>query len=356
MRVLQLAPVWETVPPPGYGGTETVVSALTEELVARGHEVLLCASGDSCSNAETFSMVPVSLRRAGRTEHGHQYALVHAARALEHAAEFDIVHNHNGPPSDFAMAMSGLIPVPMLTTMHNLPSPETRFIWETYRGWYNGISQRHLMSLPALPLARCAGVVYNAIDVNSYPFQPRKTEYLLFMGRMSAEKAPHLAIEAARRAGMKILLAGKVNTDEEKEYFASLVRPEIDGKDVEYLGEADARLKRELYAHARALLLPLAWEEPFGLVMIEAMACGTPVIAFGRGAAPEVIRDGETGFLVCDVEGMIAAIDRLAGIEPARCRAHVEQNFSPCALADNYLAVYERILQTEESAVDRIAV
>jgi glycosyltransferase involved in cell wall biosynthesis len=356
MRILQLAPVWESVPPPGYGGTETVVDVLTEELVARGHDVLLCASGDSVSSADLFSVVPQSLRRANLTQSAVQFAIVHTARALENARDFDIIHNHNGPPNDFAMAMSGLIDVPMLTTLHNLPTEDSTFIWDSYGGWYNCISHRQLDTLPPLPAAHCAGVVYNAIDVATFPYQRHKSDYLLFIGRLSPDKAPHLAIQAARRAGRRLLLAGKVSTEEEKQYFETCLRPEIDGIHVEYLGEADARLKRELYAQATGLLVPLAWDEPFGLVIIEAMACGTPVIAFRRGAAPELIHDGETGYLVEDLEGMVEAIYKLDAIDPACCRTHIENNFSPAALADSYLSVYERILQTRESRLDRVAV
>jgi len=205
-----------------------------------------------------------------------------------------------------------------------------------------------------MPLAGSAGVVYNAIDVDTFPYREQKDDYVLFLGRITPEKGTHLAIEAAKRAGMRIVLAGKVATADEKEYFDEVVHPLLDGKHAEFIGEADAKLKRELYAGARALLLPLQWDEPFGLVMIEAMACGTPAICFPRGAAPEIVLDGKTGYLVQDVDEMVQALSRLDAIEPWLCRAHVEDNFSPSALADNYLEVYQRILSVEEPLYERL--
>lgn len=276
-----------------------------------------------------------------------QYALMHVVLSLREAGDFDIIHNHNGPPSELGMAVSHLVDVPMLTTLHNNLTKESQFIWSNYRGWYNTISRTQHQSMPEMPCACYAGVVYNGIDVDSFPFATCKSDYALFLGRFAPEKAPHLAIEAAQRVGIRLVMAGKIAAPEEREYFEALVRPKIDGSSVEFLGEADGTLKRELYKNARCLLAPIQWDEPFGLVMIEAMACGTPPIAYNRGAAPELIRDRETGFLVDDVEGMACAIRRAGDIDPYVCRRHVEETFSPSALADNYLNIYERILAAE---------
>jgi glycosyltransferase involved in cell wall biosynthesis len=348
LRVLQLAPIWETVPPPAYGGTETVVSCLTEELVRRGVDVTLAASGDSRSEAELFSVFPYSLRPHGLIDEPLQYSIMHVALALKYARDFDIIHNHNGPPSELGMALSHLVQVPMLTTLHNNLVKETEFIWSNYTGWYNTISRTQFEMNPCMPKARFAGVVHNAIDVDSFPFETKKDDYALFIGRFAPEKAPHLAIEAARLAGVRLLMAGKVAVREEQEYFDALVKPHIDGRQVEFLGEADGPTKRELYRRARCLLAPIQWDEPFGLVMIESMACGTPPIAIDRGAAPEIIEDGVCGFLVKDVEEMARAIARVDGIEPWDCRRRVEDRFSPAALADNYLSLYERIIANEK--------
>ncbi len=342
MRILQLAPLWETVPPPAYGGTEGVVSVLCEELVRRGHDVTLCASGDSVTSAELFSIYPRSLRTAFDLEDPHPYALMHAALSLKDAASYDIIHNHIGEP---VMAMSHLVDTPMLTTMHCLVTPDTKFIWDHYEGWYNTISRSEKLTMPEVAGPKYAGVVYNGIDVASFPYQEKKDDYLLFLSRVSPDKSPHLAVEVARRLGRELVIAGKVDRNPtDVEYFNTVLEPLIDGKHVHFLGEADARQKRSLFAGAYCLLMPLCWEEPFGLVMVEAMACGTPVIAFPRGAAPEVIVDGETGFLVDDVDGMVEAALKVDTIDHARCRRHVEQNFSPESMADDYLRVYQQIL------------
>jgi len=344
VRILQLAPIWETVPPPAYGGTEAVVHVLTEELVRRGIDVTLCASADSTTSADLFSVFPQSLRTAGLTRDALQFSLVHAAKSLAMARDYDLVHVHTGPPGELAMALSHLVNVPMLATLHNLLDSETEFIWQHYAGWYNSISRQQLSSLPKLPRARFAGVVHNAIDIDSFPFQTEKEDFALFIGRIVPEKAPHLAIAAARKAGVRLVIAGKVAAPEEREYFESVIKPEINGCSVEFVGEADATLKRELYRRAKCLLVPLQWDEPFGLVMIEAMACGTPPIAFNRGAASEIICHRETGFLVPGLDEMIDMIDRVDQIDPVACRAAVQARFSPCALADRYLALYEKIL------------
>lgn len=355
MKILQLAPVWETVPPPAYGGTEAVVSVLTEELVRRGHEVLLCASGDSQTSADLFSVVPRSLRQADLAEDAVQYAAVHVAMSLGQAQDFDIVHNHNGPPLDLGMAMSSATDTPMLTTLHNIAVGETKFIWDNYRGWYNTISDQQSRSIDALPSAHFAGRVHNGIDVASFPYLEEKDDYAFFLARMTPDKAPHLAIQAAHAAGRRIVVAGKISTPDEHEYFDTVVRPLLKLPGVDYVGEADAIHKRELFSHAAVQLVPLQWEEPFGLVMVEAMACGTPVIAFNRGAAPEIVVDGVNGLLVDDVDGMVRAFDRIDAIDPRQCRAYVEANFSAQALASNYLAVYEKILGENGVPLDHVA-
>lgn len=354
MRVLQLAPVWETVPPPAYGGTETVVSVLTEALARRGIDVTLAASGDSTSSAPIVSVCPQSLRVAGLHEDAVQYAIMHTVHALKDADRYDIIHYHNGPPSEFGMALSHLVRVPMLATLHNNLHPATQFIWQRYEGWYNTISHHQHRTMPCMPRAKFAGVVYNAIDVESFPFQAEKQEYVLFIGRMDACKGAHLAIEAARRAGIQIKLAGKISAESEREYFYNVVEPLIDGEQAIFLGEADGQMKRDLYAGARALLVPIQWDEPFGLVMIEAMACGTPVIVFPRGAAPEIVVDGETGFHVQDVNAMAEAVRVCDRIDPLACRRHVEQRFGPEALADAYLETYERVIWADRKGFARL--
>ena len=339
MRILQIAPLWETVPPPAYGGTEAVVGAVADGLVKAGHDVTLLASGDSQTLANLISVYPRSLRTAEEVENGTPYDWVHAARAIENAGEFDVIHNHAG---ELVMAMSRLTQVPMLTTMHCLTTPDTRFVWRLYEQHFNTISVAQTSQVPETS-GRHAGTVYNAIDVATFPFRLEKDDHLLSLNRICPEKGTHIAIEAAKRAGKRLIIAGKVDRVD-RDYFKEQVEPLIDGRDVAYVGEAGQQEKRELYSRAAGVLMPICWEEPFGLVAIEAMACGTPVLAFARGAMPELIRHGETGFLLQDVDEMVDAIHRLDSIDPRCCREHVALNFDTARMIYDYVRVYESIL------------
>lgn len=345
MKILQVAPLVERVPPPAYGGTEAVVSLLTDELVRRGHEVVLRASGDSITLAELRSVYPRALRTEKSIESVVPYEVAHVSDALRDAPDFDIVHNHTG---EMLMAFADLVDVPMLTTTHGNLTPDSRFVWERYTGYYNTISRSQARYISGFPNAQFAGVVHNGIDVKSFPFRAKKDDYLLDLARISPEKGTHIAIEVARRAGMPLIIAGKVDSVD-VEYYKDAVEPLVDGEQIRFLGEADGATKRVLYARARALLTPIEWEEPFGLVMPEAMACGTPVIAFARGAATEIIVDGETGFLVDNVDEMVEAVRHIDEIDPARCREHVEEHFDVPVMVDAYLDIYRRIVGSTES-------
>ncbi len=340
MKILQLAPLWEAVPPPAYGGTEAVVSLLTEELVARGHEVTLAASGDSMTSAEHFAVYPHSLRRADDLHDRNPYDWMHIAMSLAHGRDFDVVHNHAG---ELAMAMSSLIDVPVLTTLHCLPTVDTQFIWDRYTGAFNTISAAQRRPVGIDRPARFMGYVHNAIDVETFPFQAEKGDDLLFLSRVAPEKGPHIAIEAARRLGRRLIIAGKVDRYD-RDFFEEVIRDQIDGEQIVFAGEADAVRKRELYRNAHCLLMPLTWEEPFGLVMPEAMACGTPVVALRRGAAPEIIDHGRTGFVVDTVDELVEAVKDVHRIDPYACREHVRARFSPRIMADRYVRLYEAML------------
>jgi glycosyltransferase involved in cell wall biosynthesis len=343
MRILQIAPIWERVPPPAYGGTESVVHLLVEELVRMGHQVTLCATGDSQTSARLRAHYPRPLRSAEEIRAKSYYVLEHAVRSLKDADAYDIVHNHAG---EEVMSLSRLAPrVPMLTTMHCMITSDTQHLWDAYGGFYNSISMAQRRVLPPSRNARFVGAVHNAIDVRTFPYQAGKDDYLLYLSRISPEKGPETAVEVARRTGRKLIIAGKVDPAD-RDYHRTRVLPLVDGDQVRFVGEADSMLKRDLYRNAAALLMPITWEEPFGLVMAEAQACGTPVISFRRGAAPEIVRDQETGFVVDTTDEMVAAVGRLQQIDPTACRQNVELRFDAPTMAANYLDAYRRILDT----------
>jgi glycosyltransferase involved in cell wall biosynthesis len=331
-----IAPLEMRVPPVAYGGTELVVSLLTEELVRRGHQVTLFASGDSQTRARLVAGCPTFLRGSGRDS--PLLTLLSTVACLEQADEFDVIHNHT---SYEGMALASLVRTPMLTTLHGALDGDWLLLLDRYEGWHNAIS--HAASLQLPPRRNFAGVIYNAIDHETYPFNSgRREDYLLFLSRISWEKGPHLAIELAQRLGRRLILAGNVNAPDEP-YFRSEVEPRLDGDQIRYVGEADYRVKRELLSSTACLLAPIQWNEPFGLFMAEAMACGTPVIAMRKGAAPEVVCHGETGFVVDDLDGMAEATRYLSEISPYACRRRVEEYFSVRRMTDDYEAAYSKI-------------
>jgi glycosyltransferase involved in cell wall biosynthesis len=336
LHVLQIAPPWFEVPPVRYGGTELVVAGLTEELVRRGHDVTLLASGGSRTTAQLVSEYetpPTSLLGDGLVELTH-------VTAIADTSAFDVVHDHTVYGAALAAARGT---TPTVLTLHNpLTERSAPLLRRLARDVHLvGISHDQVGQRPDVPVPT---VVHNGIDVDAYgPGDGRRGDDLLFLGRASPDKGPDLAIEVARRAGRRLVLAIKVNEPDERAYWDEVLAERCTSSDVEVVRDADHATKRALLRQAYAVLVPIRWPEPFGLVMAEAAACGAPVVAFARGAAPEIVVDGETGRLVdptAGVEGLVAAVGELDAIEPARCIAHVTERFSVAAMADAYLAVY----------------
>ena len=341
MRIAQLAPTYERVPPAAYGGTELIVHLLTEELVRRGHDVTLFASGDSVTTAGLRSVTPVPVRYGDVTDglrHAEYLQLANAQACFLAAAggEFDIVHNHAGIEG---LVLAAASRTPVLTTNHNPFVPQTQPIWDAYPWAHHGVSAASAATFPsrgALP------PIHHGIDVESFSFGRQPEGYLLFLGRFMPDKGAMRAIEAARLAGRRLVLAGKVDTAD-ADHFTRDIEPAIDGNRVTYVGEADADTKRRLLAGADALLFPIEWDEPFGLVMIEALASGTPVIGFRQASVPEIVDDGLTGFVVDDVAAMASAIDRVAEIDRRICRREAERRFTVERMADDYLSRYATV-------------
>lgn len=340
LRIAMLAPPWISTPPPGYGGVETVVSDLTEALVERGHDVtLLCAPG-SRSTATVVPLLdqahPDEIERSIYESDHVARAFAHIDAARERGAPFAIVHDHCGFA---ALAMADRLSTPMLHTFHGAFTAQTREFYAAHghKAVTIAISATQRASAP-LGL-RGSAIVTNPIDVAAWPFRADKDDYLFWIGRMTPEKGPHRAIAAARLAGAPLILAGVVQPGQSA-YFDEQVAPHVDGVNVRFVGEVTGARKRDLFAGARALLMPIRWNEPFGMVMIEALAAGTPVIAFPDGAASELIADGETGFLVDDVAAMAAAVGRLGEIAPRRCRDWVARHCDVAVVAAAYEDAY----------------
>jgi glycosyltransferase involved in cell wall biosynthesis len=344
VRIAVLAPAWFAVPPRGYGGIEWVVSLLADGLVEAGHDVTLFASGDSRTQAELVSVFEQApSRMIGRT----MPELVHAFACYERAAGFDVINDHSGP---LGATLGGLVETPVVHTLHGPLDGEPGQAYERIAHLapdvgFVSISLNQRRPKPDLPwVANCP----NALDFSLYPCKPHRGDYLLFLGRMSADKGAHRAIAVAREAGLPLKLAGKKQDPKEVEYFAQYVEPHlVDG--IEYLGEVTHGQKVELLQDARVTLFPIDWEEPFGLVMIESMACGTPVIATRRGAVPEVIEHGRCGIIVDHSREMASALEQADTIDPLECRRYVEERFAPERMVADYVDAYR-------TAIERLAV
>ena len=347
LRIAQVAPLHERIPPQLYGGTERVVASLADELVRRGHRVTLFASGDSQTDGALVSPIARALRldpQAGDPLAPH---VVQLAQVFERAAEFDVIHCH---VDYLAFPFGRLVRTPTLHTLHgrlDLPHFVPLF--------------RHLTDVPVVSISAAQRAPLGALNVNwvdtvhhglslpRYAYNEEGGDYLAFLGRISPEKGPDLAIAVAKRAGIPLKIAAKI-APADRSYFESEIRPLLDDPLIEFLGEIDEAAKPDFLGRAMALLFPIDWPEPFGLVIIEAMACGTPVIARPCGSVPELVEAGRTGFVVDTLDELVDAVKRVRTIDRAACRRHVEAHFSVERMVDDYGSIYRSLTAVSRAA------
>ncbi len=342
MRIAQVAPLYERVPPLYYGGTERVVSYLTEALVEQGHQVTLFASGDSLTKAKLISPCAQSLRLNPDRMDDLAYNLLQLEHVFQRAHLFDIIHFHI---DYFHYPFSRRQKVPHLTTLHG--RLDMADLVPLYRE-FDDMPVVSISNSQRAPLSwvRWCGTVYHGLPLDLYKPKRAPGQYLLFLGRISPEKRPDRAIEIARRAGMPLKIAAKVD-EKDRRYMENEIRPLLDHPLVEFVGEVGDSGKAELLRNAYALLFPIDWAEPFGLVMIEAMACGTPTIAFRGGSVREIITDGVTGYVVESVEQATQALKGLDAFDRMRCRSTFEERFSAPRMAQDYLQIYQRLISAD---------
>jgi len=337
IRIAVLGPVSWRTPPRHYGPWEFVVSLLTEELVRLGLDVTLFASGDSRTTGKLIAVCPRPYSEDPSVDPKVAECL-HISEVFDRAADFDLIHNH----FDFLpLTYSGLVETPLVTTIHGFSSPSIIPVYRKYnaRGHYVAISESDKS-----PELDYIATIHHGIDVTQFAYSGAAGRYLLFFGRIHPEKGVREAIEVAQRVGIKLVIAGIV---QDHDYFATEVEPQIDGANVEYLGSVGPDRKADMLGGALALLHLISFDEPFGLSLIESMACGTPVIAFRRGSMPELIRHGETGYIVDDIDGAVNAVAAVKAIDRSACRADVERRFTNTRMARDYVRVYQQILNGE---------
>jgi glycosyltransferase involved in cell wall biosynthesis len=340
LRIAQVAPLYESVPPKLYGGTERIVSYLTEELVRQGHEVTLFASGDSVTQARLVAVCPRSLRLDPGCVDPLAHHLVLIEEVFRRAASFDVVHFH----IDYLhFPVTRRLPVPHVTTLHGrLDIPDLVPLHREYQGMpVTSISDAQRAPLPWL---NWQGTIHHGLPVDLHRGIEEPEAYLAFLGRVSPEKGLDRAIEITRRAGLPLCVAAKVDRAD-LAYYEETIKPLLAQPHVDFVGEIGEAEKQRFLGNARAVLFPVDWPEPFGLVMIEAMACGTPVIAFRRGSVPEVLDEGETGFVVSTVEEAAAAVGRLDEISRRGCRAAFERRFTAPRMAREYVRMYRQQIE-----------
>ncbi|MDQ3897903.1 MAG: glycosyltransferase family 4 protein [Actinomycetota bacterium] len=339
MRIAEIAPVWVSVPPPSYGGIELVVSLIADGLADKGHDVTLFASPGSRTKGTLVSPLEETpdLADMGMSVTDD---IIHTLAPYLRADEFDVIHDHSGFGPAFGALLNGKPPV--VRTLHGPWSEEAR-------RFHAALENRvHLVAISESQASfndelRYEGVVYNGLDIDAYPYREDKEDFLLFLGRCNPEKGPEVAVEVAKRAGKHLKMVVKRSEPAEVQYWEHMVEPRLTG-DEDIVLDVSHEEKVDLLARARGTLCTIQWPEPFGLVMTESMACGTPVIVPPMGAAPELVVDGETGFLREDLDGMVECVDRLQEISPVACRARVADNFTAEVMVSGYEKIFERVV------------
>jgi len=346
LKIAQIAPLWYKIPPESYGGTERVVYNLTEGLVKKGHEVTLFAAGDAKTSARLIPTYKRSLRSDRFSWNEYNYPLLNIAKAFERADKFDIIHSH---VDEFALFFTKLVDTPVVSTTHNpfdrrdKERPPGRMVVYDYFYPHPLVSISKAQKEAAKIKGNFIGTVYNGIDLKLYSFNPGPKDHFIWVSRFGAHKGPLEAIKAAKLAKEKLILAGHLDP-ENVSFFHKYIEPNLNVERVQYVGAINEKQKSKFFGQAKALLYPINWEEPFGLVMIEAMACGTPVIAFGRGSVPEIIRNGKNGFIVRSIREMASAIKKIDAIDRKVCRKYVEKYFSVDRMVEDYEKIYHRII------------
>ncbi len=363
MKIVHIAPPWIPIPPKNYGGTEIVIYNLIEEEIAQGHDVTLIAPADAKTSARLVSFFPRSLSEDGIPWSAHLLAFYHMQKAVEYVKEqqFDILHTHLSSSSDlYIFPLTAPLEIPHVSTLHS------RFPFDRVQSW-TGKADSYYMewaaNVPVIAISESAraevtypldfiGVVHHGIPMNVYrPTGKKREPFFLWLGRFVPEKGTHLAIQAAKEAGVPIVLAGTIDRHMQASvsYFQDVIKPQIDNEQVKYVGPVNMKEKFGLMSRARGFLNPIEWEEPFGMVMIEAMALGCPVISFARGAAPEIVIHRKTGFLVHDVAEMVRFIPRIDEISRETTRMHIEQHFSARVMAEKYIKHYQKLIATAKT-------
>jgi len=335
MRIAMLSPIAWRTPPRHYGPWENVVSLITEELVSRGHDVTLFATGDSETKGKLHAVCARGYEEDPSIE-PKVWECLHISELFEHAEEFDIIHNN----FDFLpLTYTGLITTPVVSTIHGFSSADILPVYKKYNGKVFYVSISDADRSPELDYIK---TIHHGLDLNQFDFRPEPDDYLLFFGRIHHDKGAREAVEIAKACNKNLILAGIIQDDP---YYQQYVEPHIDDKNVIYAGSVGPVDRNQLLGKATALLHPINFNEPFGLSVIEAMACGTPVIAFDKGSMPELIENGKNGFLVKTVNEAVDAVAQIGEIERANCRRHIEQHFTASHMAAKYIQVYETILE-----------